>query len=180
MRTLMPIAAVQSRRARWVRAIALLALLGAVFAAGLVSGCVLFTGAGLSRNDLRAATIEGDAVIRASERFLEANGRPPGSVAELVPAYLPAIPVPPAGFGPWRLHPKDPGGKDIREFAVSAPVLGARRQWNTGYERIVCYVAPGRDQDWYASRPSSLIWMFLGGDSDSAHLRQAGKPLGGP
>ncbi|MFN7376088.1 MAG: hypothetical protein ACK54T_07535 [bacterium] len=176
----MPIAAVQSRRARWVWVAALLALLSAVFVTGVVAGCVLFENPKLSRNDLLIATIEGDVVIRASERFLEANGRPPGSVAELVPAYLPAIPVPPAGFGPWRLHPKDPGGKDIRKFAVSAPVLGARRQWNTGYERIVCYVAPGRDQDWYASRPSSLVWMFVGGDSDSAHLRQAGKPLGGP
>jgi hypothetical protein len=163
-----------------VRAVALLALLSAVFVTGVVAGCVLFENPKLSRNDLLMATIEGDVVIRASERFLEANGRPPRSVEELVPIYLPAIPAPPKGFGPWKLHPKDPGGKDLREFAVSAPVLGTRRQWNTGYERVVCYVAPGRDRDWHASRPSSLVWMFVGGDSGSSCLREAGKPLGGP
>ncbi len=178
--SVIPSVAVKSRPARWVWVMALMALLVAVFAAGLVSGCVLFVGAGLSRNDLRAATIEGDAIIRASERFLEANGRPPGSVAELVPAYLPAIPVPPAGFGPWVLQPQAQAGKDPRGFLISAPIYGSIRRWFTGYESIFCYVAPGRVPDWYARPPDGLIWMFLGTDSDSLRLREAGKPLGGP
>lgn len=175
-----PSVAVKSRHARWVWLAALLVLLAIVFAAGMVTGCVLFAGAGLSRNDLRAATIEGDAIIRASECFLEANGRPPGSVAELVPAYLRAMPVSPAGFGPWVLQPQSQAGKDPRGFLISAPIHGSIRRWFTGYESIFCYVAPGRAPDWYARPPDGLIWMFLGTDSDSLRLRQAGKPLAGP
>ncbi len=177
---MIPSVAVKSRHARWVWVMALLALLSAVFVTGVVAGCVLFENPKLSRIDLLIATIEGDVVIRASERFLEANGRPPGSVAELVPAYLRAMPVSPAGFGPWVLQPQSQAGEDPRGFLISAPIHGSIRRWFTGYESIFCYVAPGRAPDWYARPPDGLIWMFLGTDSDSLRLRQAGKPLGGP
>ena len=111
---------------------------------------VLVQQAPLSQQRLLAATVEGDVVIRASREFIVAEGRPPKRVEELVPDFLPAVPNPPAGMGPWTLHPRSPYGKDDREFSISSDVLGSIRQSRTGYEQISCYVSSDGAGIWHA------------------------------
>jgi hypothetical protein len=81
------------------------------------------TAAGLSGFELRVPALikAGDAAHRryarvgaaltavACERYRLAHGRWPGSLAELVPEYLPAIPPDPFADGPLRLRPTDSG-----------------------------------------------------------------------
>jgi hypothetical protein len=62
-----------------------------------------------------AQTARGDALVcgaraaLALERFRLANGHPPAQIAEMVPAFLPAVPLDPFDGRPLRYLPEEHG-----------------------------------------------------------------------
>ncbi len=96
-------------------------------------------------------TAEGDSIIAAAKMYVQQHGKPPARLDDLVPQYLTAELHEARGWKNWVILPKDPGGKDVREFAVRRDIDGPVRRFRTGYTHIVCYVDPTGRQNWYAA-----------------------------
>jgi len=119
-----------------------------------------------SNIDLISMTQEGDRIILAAKKFLADSGKPPATIDDLVPKYLPELPPSTDGWGPWQMRPKSPASSDIREFAVRREIQSPTMRHDAGYDRISCYVYPNGKQD----------WVGVGGEGFSSHhkiLRRA-------
>lgn len=96
-------------------------LLAVLFLVSFVGG--QFAGRAVWRDCVRRFTGRGDVLTGAIHRFAAEQGRPPGSLAELVPQYLPAVPATGIGTTKYEYVTGRPDEYDGNPWAliVSAP-----------------------------------------------------------
>jgi hypothetical protein len=90
------------------RPLVLTLLFGFCACAGLLPG--LYVGAGLKSWAFELFSRRSMVVVEAIERYAQANGKPPPSLADLVPGYLPTIPN--TGMATYPVYEYEPSSGD--------------------------------------------------------------------
>lgn len=83
------------------------------------------------------ATVRNLMVVAAAERYRKANGKWPGSITDLVPAYLPEVPLDPYDGQPIRLR--------RTEYGLVVYCLGPDRKDDQGHVTPKILLTPGSD-----------------------------------